>query len=229
MPTSFKRFAAAVLFTCMAVSQAQAALITFSSTGTLAQGNDELGIFQSGLDLQGKRYTLSMTIDTAFLPSKSSSPTHLSQWANDQPIKFHGTTTVDGHAYSWSIDHGRASVHVEQTYRNTQEMEYLDVRGNGTNTLDGYYVDAIAQVYSYPPFVNALDFTSPRSFDLSNDSSWWYFGAIANQGITSFTARPDSLSWEVASQVPEPATLGTFMLGLGLLGAGLRRHSKRDA
>jgi hypothetical protein len=229
MSISFKRLAATLLFTCMTVSQAHAAMITFTSTGTLAPGStDELGIFQTDLNLEGKRYTQSMTIDTAFLPLKVSSPGYLFESANNTPIKFYGTTTVDGHAYSWSIDLGRASLLLARGYRGPEEYEYLDMRGNGTNA-DGYYVDAIAQVYSVPPFANALDFTSPRSFDLYSDSSWWYFAAFSNQGITSFTGRPDSLSWEVANAVPEPATLGTFMLGLGLVGVSLRRRSKRQA
>jgi len=229
MSISVKRLAATLVFTCMAASQAHAALITFTSTGTLAPGStDELDIFKTDLNLEGKRYTQSMTIDTAFLPSKVSSPGYIFESANDTTIKFHATTTVDGHAYSWSLDHGRASLLLARGYRGPEEYEYLDMRGNGTNALDGYYVDAIAQVYSYPPFANAMDFTSPRSFDLYSDSSWWYFAAFSNQGITSFTGRPDSLSWEVAN-VPEPATLGTFMLGLGLVGASLRRRSKRQA
>jgi hypothetical protein len=225
MPISFKRFAATVLFSCVAVSQAHAAVITFTSTGTLAPGStDELGLFQTDLNLEGKRYTQTMTVDTAFLPSKISSPGYLTESADDTTIKFTGTTTVDGHAYSWSIKHGRASLYLALGYRGTEEYEYLDMRGNGTNSFDGLYVDAIAQVYSYPPFNNAFDFTSPRSFDLFSDSSWWYFAAFSNQGVTSFTARPDSLSWQVANPVPEPATQFTFLLGLGLAAAALRRR-----
>jgi hypothetical protein len=230
MPISFIRLAATLLFTCMAMPQAHAALITFTSSGILAPGSvDELGIFQTDLNLDGKRYTQSMTIDTAFLLLKESTPANVFEWADDMPIKFYGTTTVDGHAYSWNIDHDRASLYLARSYSGTEEYEYLDMRGNGTNTFDGYSVDAIAQVYSYPPFVNAMDFTSPRHFDLYSDSSWWYFAAFSNQGATSFTGRPDSLSWEVANQVPEPATLGTFLLGLGLAGASLRKRAKRQA
>jgi hypothetical protein len=230
MSISFKRLAATFIVSCLAVSQAHAALITFTSTGTMAPGStDELGIFQTDLNLSGKRYTQSMTIDTAFLPRKVSMPGYLSESAVNTTIKFYGTTTVDGHAYSWSIDHGRASLLLARGYRVNEEEDYLDMRGNGTNTFDGYYVDAIAQVYSYPPFANAFDFTSPRSFDLYSDSSWWYFAVVSNQRITSFTGRPDSLSWAVVNAVPEPATLGTFVLGLGLVGASLRRRSKRQA
>jgi hypothetical protein len=230
MPTSFKRLAATLLFTCMAVPQAHAALITFTSTGTLTPASiDELGIFQTDLNLDGKRFTQSITINTDFLLLKESTPTNVSEWADDMPIKFYGTTTVDGHAYTWNIEHDRASLILARGYTGNEEYEYLDMRGNGTNTFDGYYVDAIAQVYSYPPFANAMDFTSPRHFDLSSDSSWWYFAAFSDEGVTSFTGRPDSLSWEVANQVPEPATLGMFMLGLGLVGASLRRRAEPQA
>ena len=153
----------------------------------------------------------------------------MSEWANDTTTKFYGTTTVDGHAYAWSIDYGRASLYLARGYQGPEEYEYLDMRGNGTNVLDGISVDAIAQVYSYPPFVNAMNFTSPRTFDLYSDSSWWYFAAFTGEGTTSFTGRPDALSWTVINAVPEPATLGTFMVGLGLIGASLRRRAKAGA
>jgi|GEM_PF-3762764 len=229
MSFSIQRLTAALLFSCVAASPAHAALITFTSTGTLTPGStDELGIFHTGLHLEGKRYTQSMTIDTAFLPMKETTPYNVAAWAVDTPIKFYGTTTVDGHAYAWHIVHDNASVSLARGYRGTEEYENLDLRGNGLNTFDGNHVDAIAQVDSYPPFANAMDLTSPRRFDLHSDASWWYFAAVSNQGITSFTGRPDSLSWQVANPVPEPATLGTFLLGLGLAGASMRRRITRE-
>ena len=230
MTFPIQRLAAALLFSAAAALPAHAALITFTSTGILTAGStDELGIFHTGLNLAGKRYTQSMSIDTAFLPSKETTPYNVAAWAVDMPIKFYGTTTVDGHAYTWHIVHDNASVALSRGYHGTEEYEYLDLRGNGSNTFDGYGVDAIAQVESYPPFANALDLTAPRSFDLNSDASWWYFAAVSRQGITSFTGRPDALSWQVTNPVPEPATLGTFMLGLGLAGARLRRRSQRQA
>lgn len=84
--------------------------------------------------------------------------------------------------------------------------------------------------------LTATDGTTTRTVNLANSTTTSFLGFISTNPLTSVTLRPDGLPgsvyWATAnnvtlgmvSAVPEPATYGMLMAGLGLFGFMARRR-----
>lgn len=233
MSISFKHFAGTLLFAFAAVSPAHATVVTFSSGGTIYSGTDSLNIFKSGLDLAGKAFTQSVTVDTSFLSPREVSPGFNSVHASYAPVRARGNLTIEGHTYSWEIEHGSASVAMWNSLaRRNFPMDFMLVGGTGFNTTDGNGLMFLQDYGSETvPFLPTVDFAQRQH--IVGMTEYDAHAALTITGLdgteTTFGAFPEWVLWEEAKAVPEPATLGMLMLGLGLIAARQQKRSKRPA
>jgi len=233
MSIPFKRYASAFLFTCVAAAQAHATVVTISSGGTIYGGDDRLNIFHSGPDLTGKKYTQSITLDTAYLSVREVSPGFNALHATWAPIRVAGNINIEGHAYSWESEFGNASIGMwNSTAGRSYPFNFMHLGGYGVNTLDGQVVMGFAEYGSETvPFLGSVDFAQQLHF-----TGLTGYGAVAALSIwsldgteTAVAGTPEWVRWEAANPVPEPATLGMLLLGAGLAAASRRQRARRQA
>lgn len=233
MSTLFHRLAAATLFTCVAALPAQATVVTFTAGGTIYGGADPLNLFHAGMDLTGKTYTETLTMDTAILDVREISPGFNSRLTSWGPITFCGTMTVDGQSYSWETVSGNGEAAMwNSTARRNWPLNMMVVGGNGVNTLDGNTVMAMGD-YSHDtvPFLTSVDFAQYRHVDglTGYDAHTGFTLTAQNGAATQFWAYPEWVTWQGVNPVPEPAMPALFLLGLFAAAAGRRIKMKRSA
>ncbi|HEY0063122.1 MAG TPA: PEP-CTERM sorting domain-containing protein [Telluria sp.] len=223
--------AAALLLTCVTVSPAQATIVTFTSGGTIASGADYLDIFHTGPDLGGKSYTQSITMDTDVLDVRELSPGVNARLTIYGPVKVQGMVTVDGHSYVWDIGFGIGEANMWNSSATPRfPLSFMGVHGYGPNALDGQIVMAGADYADdSASFLPSVDFAQRQYLSgLLGYAAHADFAIRAHGGVeTFFGANPEWVRWEGVNPVPEPATAGLFMLGLGL--AAARRRQARNA
>ncbi|USX28537.1 PEP-CTERM sorting domain-containing protein [Oxalobacteraceae bacterium OTU3CINTB1] len=214
---------------------AQAALVTYSSTGILYDGYDGLNIFGVGENLKGQTFTQTMTLDLDGFQDIVQEEGL--DWRHDTSHNFIGSVTVGNVTYSWKGISATADVTIRNslTLGKPNGYDWLSMDTWGKNQLNpGDNIDASTSISSYSKqFMPDSDFLNPRAFggELSNLFTESHF-AVNRQGNlggqTHFLGRVTSASWTVdqsVSPVPEPGTYGMFMIGMGFVGLVLRRRA----
>lgn len=254
--------AAALLPVLLALApscRAQASVVTFASTGTIAGGVDELGLFGSaGAMLDGQAFSLTITIDSSLLADRPSTWPDAADWHEmvADPARaavVGGAVTVAGHSYAWTVDDAQARLLRARRGPGSATMPDLVLAsGSGINALDGASVAATNELHSTTrvqrPFVGSVDFGRDQVFDtheaLIQSSAMFYASLLPGQGgndgaatlLTYFASAGalDSASWTATSPVPEPRQGALLPAGLGALlllrlRGHVRRHVRRGA
>lgn len=211
-------------------SSANAAVITMNAAGTISDGRDYAGLFKSGVDLAGKSYSMTMTVDTSPLAVDDVGPGVNSVRGVNQTVNVFGETSVGGQSYSWRIAYGDARAYLWNYFSLGYPLDEAGLFGQGVNTLDGNFMYAGNDITSLnQPFLNGVDFAQWR--DLSAVP-----GAIAYSGFlngqadgaqTFFFGTPSTLTWSASastSAVPEPDALAMMLAGLCLVGLVARKR-----
>ena len=242
MNTILRALAATGVATILAApAQAEAPVITFVSTGVIADGRDDRYMFlEPGQApwLAGLPYVLSLTIDTGTLETiaASETQTYLRNWGSTASVS--AELRVNGKTFSWTIDNGNGEVGMNRAgewFGERQDSAAVNVWGG--DMLDGVFVEAGNRVWSdVTPFMGSVDPAQNRSLpvELPGVESLTYFSATHWTGdpgpagptvSTTFGARI-SHGWWVASPVPEPGQYAMLAAGLCALAVAWRRRPR---
>ncbi|QYF94724.1 PEP-CTERM sorting domain-containing protein [Massilia sp. PAMC28688] len=205
-------------------STAVAAPWEFTTTGTISYGYDYSGVFGSA-DLTGQSYSLTTMIDPSsysngygYQDSVVNSQYGSVNAAVTQKVTIGGVTksySFDLTEYTWGHSYLNDSANFNQAY------QYVSGTTTGAETLTAY-----SSVYSYANnFLTTLDFAQNMSYTAATtDYGYAYFNLIGNRGQTYFQATPSTVSIN-AADVPEPAPLALFGLGLVALAYARRKSA----
>ena len=227
-----KSLAAAGL--CVVLSApARADFVTFTMTGVIDQGRDDLNLFLEPSDwffLSGLPFSLSLTVDTSAFRIDRDTPTETSLRASTDRSSMKGEATVNGKTFSWSSDAGSAGLWLERPAEwaaNQQRTVSMALSGQDNNLS----VRARNEVISFfDPVLGGTDFSQPYIFpqSLSGLPTWSTFEVARSGNTTWFDARfVGGVAWTV-SPVPEPHQYGMLAAGLVAL-AFVRRRDRRGA
>lgn len=226
MSNQVKKFAGSLLLAFAAAAQADAAIVTFSAVGKITSGYDYADTFGGGLHMKGMAYSQSITIDTAALDRNNYGVGINHVGGLNQKAVVLGTTTVNNRSYHWRIEGQEAYVYLWDLHAIGDTLNSAGVGGQGHNALDGQFSAGFNTLFSRTAtFLTSIDFAQTRRFnDLTGTEAYSLFQTNkADRMQTFFGGRPDAMVWEVQS-IPEPASLGMVMLGLGLALSNFRRR-----
>ncbi|MFL6675470.1 MAG: PEP-CTERM sorting domain-containing protein [Massilia sp.] len=243
MKPIFKPLAVAGIFAiATGAARADAPVVTFTTSGTVAQGYDQLSTFvysSPGADipLAGMKFTMSITVDTSKLTNLESSSLATTYRNDTFSGASKGELTINGRSYSWTIDQSNAEVSLYRPmewFGREAHSAYANGWGNAT---DGMKIWASSQVVSSKtPFLSSVDIARNIVFDtaLPGVDSYTFFqasretdvvhpgGVHETEGFWFQSVEPlSSATWTV-SAVPEPGQYAMLLFGVVAL-AHIRR------
>lgn len=206
-------------------------LLTFTSSGTITEGDDyQAAFFDTGGDLVGQTFTMTLTVDANTLPAVDIGADYsVHQNYTDTAVSW-GEVTINGHTFSWRND-GSSSIVSRRNPANDWHGASIDAWGIADN---GLHVYASTSVYSwYNRFLDSTDITQATTFDLDDfymrGESYVsvYAPTGAPRGFVFVANQLDTAVWSV-SPVPEPDAYAMMAAGLVLVaGLGRRRSMRR--
>jgi hypothetical protein len=208
-------------------------LITFTSSGTITEGNDDDDYFHLAGAVVGQKFTMSITIDPNTLPTVERRPDY-SYYANFvDTAASKGQLTINGITYSWVMDQGQGIVNLRRPMDSGHEAS-VDGWGSVGN---GMYVYASTDVRSlYTQFLPTADIAQNTVFDMTSDprrppsilGEAYIVSRPENRSTNGFVLRSTDLAtaaWSV-SPVPEPGQYAMLLVGVGALLYTQRKQRK---
>lgn len=212
---------------------AHALLWTYTATGTIAAGQDQIGLF--GGSLTGKSYSISMTFDPT-LETTVSSLTDLRAQGGGGSAAFSFSATIGGVTYSSNVTKANSnSTYAELQSFNGGASNYSGARffmlGNADSNNNFVRIDA--NIWSWltditpaeiPP--DPLSWLSSFNYTSNGNASAASFqlNTIGGQETSFFNSAVQSITITADNgpPVPEPAT--AFLAGAALAALQLRRR-----
>jgi PEP-CTERM motif-containing protein len=208
------------------VSQASAAIMDVTYTGTVNYGTDTLGIFgTAGADLAGSSWVATYTFDTS-LGHTSSSPNYndveggpASPYNNTSPVLSSMITingvgrAVDGSYFGW-----------ESGYNNGTRSSQYQVVQNYNSGHNESLVDYISSPHAGLPASITTPFTYPVHVG-HDDPQGSYYLQIGGSDESIYAIPATLTVSNHVGAVPEPSTWA--MLLLGFAGVGFAAYRKK--
>jgi hypothetical protein len=210
------------------VSQASAAIMDVTYTGTVSYGIDTFGLFgTAGANLTGKSWVATYTFDTSLGNPYSAPDTSYasggSQYGNTSPvlssmITINGVGKAVGGSYwgnDYAYNYGSSShqYHVAENY-SSGHKEHLE---NYIHSFSGSLPASITTPFTHT--VGGKDNAYYGTYYLTNGTG--YDSIIAN--LATLT-----VSNHVVAAVPEPSTWAMMLLGFAGVGAMTYRRSRKN-
>lgn len=232
---TIKKVAVVALFS-FAASGAQAALVTFNTSGVLATGYDGLNVFGLGIDLAGKSFTQTTTIDLDGLPILQGSGFDLREGMSRSLAT---TVSVDGVSYSWKSSFGRGLLNMVNMltlgqpdgYDSAWMIAAADLSATSrVNNSTGIWSSQTPILQDANPLMShQFNMQLPGVLGESY-FQMWRFGANAENTLYKGIVTSATLTYDpTVSPVPEPGTVAMFMLGVGLVGVAARKRKAATA
>ncbi|QYF95390.1 PEP-CTERM sorting domain-containing protein [Massilia sp. PAMC28688] len=215
-------------------SAANATLMTYTTSGTIQSGKDFAGNFSHGVagrDLAGLHYSQSLTFDPSLIASQIMPPsdhTHVTgPMHSGMPVS---TITIGDVSVSYVLDKnlsGQVSLINFLTLGDTQRFDGV-VFGAGGHTADWNYVWATSSVYSHKhAYGLGLGLYQNWSYEVPADDRKYpdsYVMMYGPWGPTQleYYGIAETVSMQIASDVPEPSSVLLLAMGIGLLAARRR-------
>lgn len=230
---------ATLALSAAALSPAHATIVTIRATGTIGQGLDQTGLFGiAGGDLTGKTFTQSISGDIDQM-RRISAPAYDYVVNNGPAPAFSVTTTIDSHAASFSFPASRGVLQLNrgQAIPGSYDQDglYAEAQGAWTNGNATESLNTFMYVFTHTPFAGAADLTGYAGYmPDARDSRYFNFNFNNGLGVATYfngyqlsliELNPETVSNPDAN-VPEPATLGLFVIGM--LGAMAARRRQQD-
>lgn len=231
--------AASVCSILLAPALADAQQITFSMSGVVDYGRDDLNLFFGSpgevVFLGGEAYTMSLSFDAADFSLTGSTPGSASYAGAGVPLT--GALTMNGKTLTWTAETAFSTVYLErepELYspgdRQAMSLRSTASRQPGTGNRD---ITASHEVVTFFwPLLASTQLDQPITFpaQMRDAVPLSHFeatgmGAVPNL-TTWFDGRATSATWTV-SPVPEPGQYG--LLAAGLLTLGLLHHRRSRA
>jgi hypothetical protein len=224
---------AGILAIVSSSAQADSTVVTYTTTGTITYGQDQLHLFSDYRpSLAGQQFSMSITVDTAALDTIAATDTETHLKNSTSSASARGELTVSGTTWSWTMDAANADVFMGRPMEwFGARAHYAAVTALGNNTADGLLVYAAeGLVSSVTPFMTSVDIARNVVFDtgLPGLDSRAYFEVTRYTG-ESHLGTPITVStyfsvdgpfasavW-TASPVPEPGQYAMLVAGLGAL------------
>jgi hypothetical protein len=215
-------------------------LVTFSTSGKIAQGTDEFGLFGFN-QLAGQQFILSVTVDTSTLQTTAADSTRTVLDNKNFGAHATGEITINGHTFSWTLDNANASVAMMRPYEwFGARPDLAGVTASGDNAA-GYAIYAANSIASSKtPFMTSVDIARDVVFDpgLPGVESSAYFSISKPTGVshpggpvyasTWFSSQsPLSTAQWSAAPVPEPGQAGMLAVGLAACLAMARTRRRK--
>lgn len=226
---------ASVLLGLSLSNPAAAQMLTFTTSGTIEDGSDALGLFgDQPQSLAGLAYTMSLSMDAAWLDASSWSVNHayLENW--DGTARISGELTVGGKVYTWKSTLADAQAGMSIPHAGFGNDAHVVTMSTWSGALAQTSIYATSLLTSKTQgFVDDVELLADANFSSSLPliTSQSYFQATyhnATSGATLLTwmrASPVSTAVWAVSPVPEPAHAGMLAAGLGLLVLARRRRA----
>lgn len=239
-----KTIVKAVLAACVAMlllvpTHAAAQWVTYSMSGIVEQGRDDLNLFfgEPGetVFLGGAAYAMSLTFDTADLPLGQATG-GIADYAGAN-VTLSGALTMNGKTLDWTTDAATAAAHLERATDppSPAERQNLTLQTSASSLpgTGGRSISAAHEMTTFFwPLLASTELDQAIAFPpaLRDAVAISRFAATAmgeNPALTTwFDTRATSASWTV-SAVPEPGPAG--MLAAGVLTLVLLRRWRGGA
>jgi hypothetical protein len=225
---------AAVVLAC---GHANAVPITYTTSGIILSGIDSRGTFSQGVasrDLSGLTFSQSVTFDPTLVTNETSEVDYTSIYGRLYSSTATTTVTIDNVSNSFSWDASKfilAQVAlmnwltqggspfdgvVFRTFGLTDNDTNVDVGSNVYSRVNAFQLGLnLEQNWSY--VVKPDDFVQDAAFSV------WGTDAEAN-----YLGRPDTISMQIATTVPEPSSVILIALGFTLLFAARRKVVRQN-
>ncbi len=199
------------------VSQASAAIMDVTYTGTVSLGTDILGVFGTAwTSLVGSSWVATYTFDTSLGVSDFNGVKGGSKYGNTSPV-LSSTITING--VGKAVDGSYDGVDYAHNNGTTSDQRHL---AENSSSVQTEYLENFIQSGSLPasittPFTYTVDAnaTAYGSYRL-NGGSEWISAKLATLTVSEHVAA-----------VPEPSTWAMLLLGFGGIGfMAYRRKSK---
>lgn len=216
----------AMLSTSLLSVQAQAAPWTFTTNGTIQDGYDTSGVFgRANTDLRGLSYSQTITVDpTRYVYETGTGNVGLQYGYGALSGMASDTVTVNGVSKTFVFD-------LSQYNEGESYLQSVPGFGEAYQYQQGYaangqYIYAYQYVYSFThQFIASTSYDHSLSYAVqAGDQGGIYFTTRGHDGIAYINGgMPQHLAITAANNIPEPASLALFALGLMAVGATRRK------
>lgn len=245
--------AAAALFSALASTNAEAAIIKVTATGVVDHGVDRAGVFgQSGSDLVGQAYSAIFNIDTSKGYVTGGKEYFEGVGARYYSSELHNSAEKIAMNASLSIGADSVAIIGSKIATNLYDADLHDDNNYlyqevASSIADLNFMDGFNLVYPVAPGGEGGEFhdpnLNPANLAFSSFGATFYnlgnFSYAGQGGDTNLSLDLLSLTYDVVSagggptsftsSAPEPGTWALLLAGVGMVGSALRFGRRRPS
>jgi hypothetical protein len=207
--------------------QAAAKIITVTYTGTVSSGGDGEGLFgKAGADLTGDAYVATFTVNTANgvymdIPAYEDVIDGGAYYGDSSPV----TATLEINNSTQSLAGLYSSYAEDSPYYDLTSAGVLDESVSGSLVSEDLLYVTANGAYNN----SILDSLTLSNTFNNGEALFGIYDTDTNQYVEETFLELNNFGTAQISGVPEPATWAMMLVGVGAVGAVLRRRQKRGA